>query len=189
MELTLSWDLFIVVFFAIVITYSFIIGMHEAVKIVIATYIAIVSVQGIGNIITRITGESQSFLRTFGISLDITVLASTKLVIFIAAIIFLAVRGGFEIDYTKDTGGIVHIVLTGIFGFATAGLILSTLLVFVSNVPLLDSSITDSLSVSPIIQQSTLMQAMILNQDLWFSLPALLLLAVGFLHNERSDEA
>ena len=35
------------------------------------------------------------------------------------------------------------------------------------------------------IQQSQLMQLMILNQDLWFSLPALLLLAAGFMGNRK----
>ena len=48
MNVTLTWDLFIIVFFAVIITYSFIIGRREAIKIIIATYIAIVAVQGSG---------------------------------------------------------------------------------------------------------------------------------------------
>jgi hypothetical protein len=36
MNLTLSWDLFIIVFFALVVTYSFIIGRKESMKIIVS---------------------------------------------------------------------------------------------------------------------------------------------------------
>jgi hypothetical protein len=35
-----------------------------------------------------------------------------------------------------------------------------------------------------VIQQSKLMQAMIYYQDLWFALPAMLLIGVGFISND-----
>ena len=184
MNLTLSWDLFIIVFFAMVIAYSFIIGKHESVKIIIATYIATVAVQGLGNIITRVTGESQPILYVLGLSVDSTILATMKLIIFVAVIIFIAVRGGIEIRYGKESGSILNMIITGAVGFATAGLILSTLLTFVAGSALLDVNLAQAETVSPIIQQSKLMQLMILNQDLWFALPALLLLGVGFLSSE-----
>ena len=83
MELTLSWDLFVIVFFAVVITYSFIIGKHESVKIIIATYIAIVAAQGMGNLLERLSGESEPLFSMVGLTLDIQLLATTKLVLFI----------------------------------------------------------------------------------------------------------
>ncbi|MDD5750931.1 MAG: hypothetical protein PHS73_00225, partial [Candidatus Peribacteraceae bacterium] len=121
MDITLSWDLFVIVFFALVVTYSFIIGKHESVKIIIASYIAIVSVQGIGNLLARFSGEQEPMFQMLGITVDITLLATTKLVIFVAAIIFLAVRGGFEVEFRREPGGTLDMVLTGVFGFATAG--------------------------------------------------------------------
>lgn len=184
MNLTLSWDLFVIVFFAMVIAYSFIIGKHESVKIIIATYIATVAVQGLGNIMGRLTGESQPILYVLGLSVDSTILATIKLVVFVAAIIFIAVRGGIEIQYGKESGSMLTMILTALFGVATAGLILSTLLTFVAGSPLLDVNLAQAEAVSPIIQQSKLIQLMILNQDLWFALPALLLLGVGFLSSE-----
>ena len=75
-------------------------------------------------------------------------------------------------------------VITAMFGFATAGLILSTLLTFVTGGVILDTALADSTSVSPIIQQSKLMQVLIFNQDLWYSLPAILILGVGLLSSE-----
>lgn len=184
MEITLSWDLFIIVFFAVVITYSFIIGMHESVKIIVATYIAIVSVQGIGNILARVTGESQPILSVLGVTVDISILSTTKLILFIAAIIFLAIRGGLEVEYAKETSSATQTGVTAAFGFATAGLLLSTILTYVADAPLLDSSLATQEGIATIAQESTLMGILIQNQDIWFALPALLLLAVGFLNNE-----
>ena len=89
MNITLSWDLFVIVFFAMVVAYSFIIGKHESVKIIIATYIATVAVQGMGNILERLTGQSQQVLTILGLTVDSTLLAIVKLVIFVATIISL----------------------------------------------------------------------------------------------------
>lgn len=181
MEIALTWDLFVIVFFAIIIAYSFIVGKHESVKIIIATYIAIVAVQGIGNILERISGESEPVLNVLGVSLDITLLSTTKLLLFVITIIFLAVRGGMEIEYANETGTFLNTFLTGLFGFATAGLLLSTLLTYTAGLPLLSSTLTESPTISPLLSQSILLATMIKNQDLWFSLPAILLIVVGFI--------
>lgn len=188
MTITPTWDLFIVVFFGLVITYSFIIGKHEAVKLIVSTYIAILAVEGISNIIERLSGESTPLLNIMGLSIDTDILTAIKLVVFIALIIFIAVRSGLVIDYSKDPGGMVNVLLTGIFGFATAGLLLISLFIFVTDVALLDPNIENLETASALMQKSRLTQIMLLNQDLWFSLPALLLIAVGFLSNEGNEE-
>ena len=62
-NLTLSWDLFIVVFFAIIVSYSFIIVQHQSMKVIIASYIGIIATQGIGNVLARLMGgDSQAIL-------------------------------------------------------------------------------------------------------------------------------
>ena len=186
MNFTLTWDLFIIVFFALVVTYTFIIGKKESVKIIISSYIAIVAVQGLGNVLMRGMGLLTKYVGTFGYVLDAGTLSWIKLALFIAIIVFLAVRAGFDISYTKEPGAIVNTALTGLLGFATAGLLLSTLLTHIAGVPLLDMSFatTSAATLSPIIQQSQLMQIMILQQDLWFLLPALVLIAAGFFQNQ-----
>lgn len=186
MSLTLSWDLFVIVFFAIIITYSFIIGKHESIKVIIATYIAIVSGQAAGNILESLAGNPQPWLTNLGLSINLTILGSTKLVIFVATIILLDIRGGFEVEYGKDGNGLADVLLTGLYGFATAGILLSTLLTFVAGAPLLDSNLANAASLSPIIQQSRLMQIMVYQQDLWFSFPAVLLIVVGIVSREEA---
>ena len=188
MTLTLSWDLLVIIFFAIVITYSFIIGKHESIKIIVSTYIAIVAAQGLGNLLDRATGESQPLLSVLGLSVDFNLLSSTKLILFVLTIIVLAVRGGFEIEYNKETGRILDTILTGVFGFVTAGLLLATLITFVADTSLLDPTMPQDPQMVSIIEQSNLMGAMILYQDVWFVLPAVLLLGIGFLHSQGDPE-
>lgn len=188
MTISPTWDLFIVVFFGLVITYSFIIGKHEAVKIIISTYIAILAVEGIGNIVERLTGQNQPMLSMLGLPIDANMLTAGKLLAFIMLVVFIAVRGGLSIDYTKDHGGIVNVALTALFGAATAGLLLTTLFIFVLDLPLLDPAIQNTETVQALMSKSNLMQVMVKNQDLWFSLPALILVAVGFLSNEGHED-
>lgn len=185
MHLTLSWDLFIIVFFAIVVTYTFIIGKKESVKIIVSTYIAIVAVQGIGNVLQRFVGDPTVYAAYFGIPSSLDVLSLLKLVLFVAVMIFLAVRAGFEMNYTKDTNVVVGILITILCGVATAALLLSTLLAFTAGTPLLAMNLAQTSTFSSIINQSQLLQFMVVNQDLCFSFPALLLIGVGFLSNDN----
>lgn len=188
MSINPTWDLFIVVFFGLVITYSFIVGKHEAVKIIISTYIAILAVEGIGNIIERLTGETRPLLNVLGLSINTDIITATKLVVFVSLIIFLVVRGGLDVDYHRSHGGMISVILTGIFGVATAGLLLISLFIFVTDVNLLDPNIEKVQSVAAIMKNSKLVQMMILNQDLWVALPALLLIGVGFVSNDVEEE-
>lgn len=185
MDLTLTWDLFVIVFFAVVITYSFIIGKHESAKIVIAAYIAVVVVQGVGNLLARISSSDPMF-SMLGITIDITLLSTTKLVLFVAAVVLLAIRGGFEISFKREPNGITDTVLTGIFGFATAGLLLSTILTYVADVPILSKTIAEQATIASIVKGSPLMATMVTYQDIWFAGPALLLLITGFLGKEQT---
>ena len=186
MNLTLSWDLFILVFFALVITYSFIIGKNESVKIIISSYIAIVAVQGLGNFAQRLLGftGSTSTMDLFGFVMDGSVTSVIKLALFITIIVFLAVRAGFHVQYAHERNAVTTIALTAVCGFATAGLLLSTLLTYFSGMPLLDATAQASPALTGVMQQSTLMQLMIQNQDLWFTFPAIVLIGAGYLSNK-----
>ncbi len=186
MNLTLSWDLFIIVFFALVITYSFIIGKKEAIKIILASYIAIVAVQGLGNFAQRLLGfsQTQSALSVVGIPIDTTVTSIIKLTLFITIVVFLAVRAGLHVQYGREPTAVINVAITVLCGFATAGLLLATLLTFIAGAPLLDMSITATPGLEAVLSQSMLMTIMIQNLDLWFTLPAAVLIAAGFLSNQ-----
>jgi hypothetical protein len=185
MELLLTWDFFVLVFFSVVIAYSFVIGINDAVKVIVSTYIAIVAGQGLGTFLTNTSPYSKQLLSSYGILVDITLVGGVKLLIFIATIIFIAVRSGLEIDYNKETSSLVNIALTGIFGFATAGLFLSTLLTFIADTALLDPNAISASPLTRLIEQSVMMKILIVYQGLWYALPALLLIIVGFMNHAR----
>lgn len=185
MNLTLSWDLFILVFFALVVTYSFIIGKNESVKIIIASYIAIVAVQGLGNFAQRLLGltDASASLNIIGFSVDSSITSIVKLALFITIIVFLAVRAGFHVQYTNERA-VTAIALTALCGIATGGLLLSTLFTYIAGIPLLDSAAQANAALSSVMQQSALLQLMIQNQDLLFTFPAIVLIAAGYLSNK-----
>jgi hypothetical protein len=183
-SLTLSWDLFIVVFFAIVMSYSFIIGKHQSIKVIIASYIAIIATQGIGNVLMRLLGNSAETLVSMGIPADPTMIALGKIFFFAVCVIIFVIRSGIDVSYSKEAGTVLNIVYTGLFGFSTAGLVVSTILTYAAGSGILDASLVAHGSVLQLVQGSTLMQLMILNQDIWYTLPAFLIIATGFVHND-----
>lgn len=189
MHLTLSWDLLVIIFFAIITAYSFIVGRDAAVKIIIATYIAIVAVQGTGNLLTRIAQNPLAGLQDVDLSASNQWMALTKIVLLVAVILFLALRGGFDMHYVKDIPGIWDTLLTGVFGFATAGLVLSTLLTYIAGRPILDIGLATAPPLSPLLEGSTLISVLVEQQDLWFTLPALLLLGMGFFNSGDENES
>lgn len=182
-SLTLSWDLFIIVFFAIVMSFNFIIGKDRSMKVIIASYIAIIATQGIGDVLTRLMGKSGQAFQSIGIPFDITLMSLAKIFVFALCIIIFVTRSGIEMSHSKDTGTILSIVYTGLFGFSLSGLIVSTVLTYAAGNGILDSGIVTSGAIAPLVANSTLMQLMILNQDIWFTLPAFLIVAVGLIHN------
>lgn len=186
MEISLTWDLLVIVFFAVIVAYSFIVGKDESVKIIISSYIAIVAVQAIGNLLEILSGQSQSMLDLLGFALDMNVISTVKLVLFVAMIIFLAIRGGFEMEYAKDLSGVWDPVVTGAFGFATSGLLLSALLTYVAAKPLLDDTLAQAPLLQPLLADGTLVRIMVDYQNVWFCLPAVLLLTVGFISSRNA---
>jgi hypothetical protein len=190
MDLTLSWDLFIVFFFSVVIAYSFIIGKHQTLTILVAVYIAILATQGLGNILERFSGETAPVYKIFkvmGVTLNLNTLSITKLIIFMLAIIAVALKGGFSVKYGKSHSSLFALLATGCFGFSTAALIIMALLTFVSGSPLLDPALGSYELLVPLMHSSMLVQAMVLNQDLWFSLPALLLVGFGLVREGGNE--
>jgi hypothetical protein len=180
LQLSLSWDLFIVVFFAIVMSYSFIIGKHQAMKIIIASYIAIIATQGLANVAIRLVGSSDAIFASTGIPIDSTMIALGKIFLFAVCIIIFVIRSGVEVSYEKEAGSILNMVYTGFFGFSTAGLIVSTILTFAAS----GGAVATQGLIGPMAHGSVLVQLMILNHDIWYMLPAFLIIAMGFLHNE-----
>jgi len=165
-------------------SYSFIVGRHESMKIIIASYIGIIATQGIGSVAARLSAQSGATFASMGIPMDMTMIALGKMFLFALCVIIFVIRSGIEVSYEKDAGTVLNIVYTGLFGFSTAGLIVSTILMYASGTGILSSVLIADGALGPLVATSTLMQLMIINQDIWYTLPAFLIIAMGFIHND-----
>ncbi len=184
MSITLSWDLFIILFFAIVTVYSFIIGKNRSMKVIMAAYIAIIATQGIGNVLVRLTGNAPALMQVVGVAFNVTILAVIKIFLFALFIILFAIKSGIEVTDNRENGSTLSIIFTALFGFSTAGLIVSTILGYATMSGDATAAHALAQSVNPVLEQSVLMQVLIVNHDIWFTLPAFLILAAGFAHRE-----
>lgn len=183
MNLTLSWDLFVIVFAALIVTYTFIIGRSESTKIIIASYIAIIAVQGISSAVERLNVQLGSLVSMLGLPMESWIFVVVKLVMFVGIVVFLTIRSGIEVRYSREPNQIIGVVLTLVFGASTAALLLTTILTYITGVPLLEMNLATVQALGPVVQQSQLMQLLISNQDVCFTLPAVVLAVVGLTHN------
>lgn len=188
--LKLSWDLFIVVIFAVIITYSFIIGKTNTLKVIIGSYIAILTADGLGNLFKQYLLTSNkvlAFLNFFGVDGEDKTIILVKVLVFIAAIIILSIKGSFEIQSSVAKHGVVGLILNLIFGFLSAGLVISTLLIYASGASFVGgtvSMINNTLATA--YGESQMVKLMIDNYNLWFALPAVSFLAIS-LFNKKEE--
>ena len=178
MQILPTWDLFILVFFAIIIAYSFIVGRNSTLKIIISSYIAILTADGFGNIIDR-------FLLSENPTFDIVTAANLKILIFVLVIVILTVRGSFFVATGTERSTLVSIVTTSAFGFLSAGLIISTILIYISGGGFMNS-VVNATGID-ITGTSELASLMTENYDLWFSLPAIAFAIVSFVSEKGTE--
>ena len=186
MEINLSWDLFVIVFFTVIIAYSFIIGRNQTLKIIIASYIAILTSDGIGNLIERFfIGEAPviNVLNLMGSEKSVIFL---KILFFVFTIVVIVTRGRFTINMDKSRSGIMNMILSITYGVLSAGLITSTILIYASGASLVqETSIIMNEAVLKMYHESLLVQTMINNYNLWFSLPAITFVISSFAGGEE----
>lgn len=172
----LSWDLFVLVVFTVIIAYSFIIGKENTLKVTIGTYIAVLTADGLGNLFKThllVSKPFFQFLKLFGVNTQDKAFILFKVVVFIIAIVIIAMKGSFEVRKEGSRGGTIGLISNLIFGFLSAGLIVSTLLTYVSGASFVQGAVTISNSaLTSIYANSKLVKVMIDNYNLWFSLPA-----------------
>ncbi len=187
--LKLSWDLFVVVIFAVIIAYSFIIGKDATLKIIIGSYIAMLTADGFGNLFRQYVLSSKDFLvflKFFGFSGEDKTIILIKVLTFITAIVIIAIKGGFVVESTGHSG-LVGLIVNLIFGFLSAGLMISTMLVYVSGASFVAGTVTIANStLASAYNDSGFVKMMIDNYNFWFSLPAVAFL-VSSLFNKREQ--
>jgi len=180
MQFDPSWDLFIIVFFAIVVAYSFIIGRNYTLKIIIATYIAILTADGMGNLLEKYFVGGDPLIPVLANNFSAQTLVLTKVIVFVVTIVLIAIKGGFRIDLPPEKQKLVNFFMTASYGILSAGLLIATILIYISGVSFVEGGETATL-MGEIYKSSVLVRIMIDGYSWWFSLPALAFVISSFL--------
>lgn len=176
MDLKLSWDLFIIVFFGLILAYSFIIGRNNSFKIIIVSYVAALVADAAGILIGRLLSLSGNFMKLlsmFSIQTNEQAIVLSKAIVFVTLIVLLSVRGSFDVYLDTKGSASVRLLINFITGFLNACLIISIILIFIAgNSLLLGEGVGLGSAYSAIYGQSNLARLLVDNYSIWFLLPA-----------------
>jgi len=189
MGLELSWDLFIIVFFGIIVAYSFIIGRNNNLKVIIATYIAALTADAVGNLFGNTLAISESFMKLmkiFYITTAVEAVVLVKIIFFMTVIVLLSVRGAYSVAVVNNGSAGVRMIINLIFGFLNACLIVSIALVFISGASFISGGLGASPAFQDIYNQSHLAKILIDHYSIWFLLPAGAFIGMSFASSKSS---
>lgn len=184
MPLNLSWDLFILVFFAVIIAYTFIIGRNQTLKVIAATYIAILCADGIGNLFSKYLASSSAFiqfLRLFSVDSAAQATIFFKVLLLIVFIVIIAVKGLFDFKVEDNRPFSIKMAIILMLGLLSGGLMISAMLIFVAGNSLISDSGAANSVLGSIYGESHLVQIMLDYSNLWFVLPGLFLVGLSIL--------
>ena len=182
MDLKFSWDLFILVFFVIISSYSLIIGKNNTIKVLLGSYVALVAADAIGGLVSHYFMGTQMFVavaREAQMPGDEEAVIFLKVLVFVLMVILFAVRGAFVVD-THRGNSVASFMLHLVYSVLSAGLIISTILVLISGVSVIGGGGTVSEALTSLTDQSFLVKNMVYYHKVWFAAPALVFLLHSF---------
>ena len=191
MNVVLSWDLFVLAFFVVIIAYSFIIGRDNTLKVILGTYVAILAADAVGALFGQYFAGSEIFLKVLqgaAVNNDQEAVIFVKVMVFIVFLILFAVRGAFYVDTSEEDSSLMRMVLTFLYGVLSAGLIVSAILTFISGVAFIGGGSVETTKTAlwDIYNQSEVIRTMVQYTYLWFSIPALAFL-LHSLHTHKVE--
>ncbi len=192
MDIRLSWDLFILVFFIVIISYSFIIGRDNTLKVILGTYVAALSADAMGNLFEKYFSGSAIFskvLRLVSVGSEQEAIVFVKVMVFVSLVILFSVRGAFEVHTIDDRSPIMRLILLVVYSFMSAGLIISSVLVFVSGVSIVNIGGAEEAAKTALwdlYNKSSLIRTMINHSNIWFAFPSLAFL-VHSLYTKKEE--
>ncbi len=182
MPYSLSWDLLIIVFFVIIMSYSYIVGQNGTIKIILSSYIGMLSANGIGNLLSKYVQLSQPLIKLFDASKEENTVIF-KILVFVAITLILVLRGSFSVDIGHHRSWFVRLGILTTFGFLSAGLIMSTILVFIASASGQGflGAVADP---SQLPLHTVFVKSLIQYYNAWFAAPAVAFIAFSYLQDE-----
>jgi len=143
---------------------------------------ATLTADGFANLIEQYLGGPTPILKPLAGPGGDEILIITKILVFIMVIVIISIRGGFVVSILNERRLPVRVLTTFLFGILNAGLIVSTLLLYVSGLSLIGAD--QIVTSSNLGSDSMLVELMIQNYNLWFSLPAISIVVISFIEGE-----
>jgi len=170
MEVALTWDLLIIIFFIVIMSYSYIVGQNGTIKIILSSYIAMLAANGIGNLMMKYISLSEPLIKIVDTSTESNSIIF-KILMFIVITLILVLKGGFVVDMGRDYPLPIRLFSITIFGFLSAGLMMSTILVFMAGGTngFLSVSIPEVIDIPA---QTLFVKSLIEYYNFWFAAPA-----------------
>jgi hypothetical protein len=168
-----TWDLVITLFFILAIGYGLILGRDKVVVTLISTYIGFVVANEFGNTLYALFTGKSALGGSFWVQTNLSIFL-VKTILFILLIVLLGAKGGYIAS--PGNGGLKSGILTGILSFLNAGLIISSLIWFLSEA-----------SRNALFSQSHLAFLIASVRNWWLILPVIVLLIAGFLTPKKED--
>jgi len=177
MNISLSWDLFVIVFFIVIVAYSLIIGRNNTLKVILGTYVSMVAADATGFLFGKYFSGSELFMKVLklaSVGNEEEAVVMIKIIAFVTFVILFAVKGAFEVETIDDRSAPVRLILTVVYAVMSAGLMISAMLVFVSGVSLIGGDLDNAkIALWDVYNKSQLIRSIVNNSALWFSVPAL----------------
>jgi len=178
MEVALTWDLLVMIFFVVIMSYSYIVGLSGTVKIILSSYIAMLAANGIGNLASRYIVLSEPIIKVLSDD-PVENVVIFKIFIFIIITLILVLKGGFLIDLPRNDSLMTRFVITSGFGFLSAGLIMSTILLFIAGASV-EGGMLESIQAALNIPDRTLFVHLLFKYyNFWFAAPAVAFVALS----------
>lgn len=133
-----SWDLFIILFFVILTVYGLLLGRGRVFNILINTYVGLVIATELGNVAFDYMSRVSAIQHSVALSLF-----GAKVLIFAIVIFILTMKS--ELAGANDDNQ-ASSIYTGVYGFLAAGLMLTSVLSFMSEADRLNMFSTSNLA-------------------------------------------
>jgi|CXWL01.1.fsa_nt_gi hypothetical protein len=186
MQVALTWDLMVIIFFIVIMSYSYIVGQNGTIKIILSSYIAMLAANGLGNLLAKYIHLSQPIIKVFDNTAESN-LVIFKIFTFIVMTLILVLRGGFIIDMGRQGSMVVRLLSVTIFGFLSAGLMMSTILVFIAGSAVDGFLISTLQEAIKIPTQTLFVRSLIDYYNFWFAAPAIAFVLLSVM-NSALDE-
>lgn len=155
----------------------------------LSSYIAILTSDGIWNLLVKFSEDVSDTVWIDILTNNSSEIIITKIVLYLFSIVALWTKWTFNIEIPKSLWWVKKTLITLIFSFFSAALLISTILVFISWWSFLSESWINmaNSSISNIYNTSYLAQLIVLNYNLIFVLPAIAFVSLSLIYEIEEE--